>query len=59
MFDHDYELEKQNHPENFQTNAEEQELIRLADEEEKERKIIEWMDRVQDQGFRWGAPKGQ
>lgn len=59
MIDHDFELEKHYHPENFQTDAEEEESIRLADEEEKERKMTERMDRIEDQKFRWGEPKQQ
>ena len=59
MIDFDYEQEKSIHPENFQTDAEEEELIRLADEEEKERKITERMDKTEDQKFRWGEPKQQ
>lgn len=39
--------------------TEEDILIKLANEEEKERKTTERMDRVEDQKFRWGAPKGE
>ena len=94
MLDHDFELEKSNHPENFEPaidergddsakdlyitdddlpdvdmlhdlNAEldhdlptkEEVLTKLANDEEKEQKITERMDRVEDQKFRWGEPK--
>lgn len=74
MLDHDFELEKSIHPENFEPdvdlqhdlNAEldnddalENELIKLANENEKEIRITERMDRVEDQKFRWGALRGE
>jgi len=74
MFNHDYELEKHYHQENFEPDydtindlyaeldnddAKEKELIRLANENEKEIWMTERMDKIEDQKFRWGAPKGQ
>ena len=74
MFNHDYELEKHYHQENFEPDydtindlyaeldnddAKEKELIRLANENEKEIWMTERMDKIEDQKFRWGTPKGQ
>lgn len=74
MLDHDFEQEKHYHKENFEPDydtendlraeldnddALESELIKLANENEKEQRITERMDRVEDQKFRWQSPRGE